>query len=703
MKSKRKQVASNNGVDKVKAFMGLPIVINSVMSLLVLIFILSFLSRVIFENLHRYEVGDVVTQDIVLVKDVVDLEATEALRREKASQVEDVLYIDFSILSNARRELNRFFSRLRGIKEMYGHEPNVMRRVYAGIESENKYGLTETELMALSMLSYGKLEMIESAASDYINQKMTKGVGPDEMNNAENHVSQYVENLSGMDEQDILLLEKIILGTLVQNQFVNQEKTDEKKADAFHSVDDILLSSGTVLVKEGEKLSEKDYQILVEADMMIQSSGIYYFKIVLLFLWVLASWAVAHLLVWVYEREAIFDVRLYGILMSLFIVTLISSKFFYAMSPYFLPVVAFGILGGIMLKPIVVMVFGVLLVMILHYWLGMQALVSFAYILSLIIVASFTRRVKQRTQIVAASFISALLLSLFCVAEAYLFTSAYDSTLNHFIFALSNGILSSVLAVGILPFYEVFFGVLTPFKLLELSNPNKPLLKRLLLEAPGTYHHSVLVGNLAETAAHDIGANSLLTRVAAFYHDVGKLHRPFYFKENQVGLENPHNQLPPLVSAHIIKEHMIKGIELCQKNKLPQAIIDLIQSHHGTTVIKYFYYEEKKNNPDVEIEKFVYPGPKPQSKEAVILMFADSVEAAVRTLESPTKEALADLIDKIVAQKVSENQLVESDITMIEIESVKRSFINVLSGIFHERIVYPDIDTSQLMKEKLNT
>jgi putative nucleotidyltransferase with HDIG domain len=266
------------------------------------------------------------------------------------------------------------------------------------------------------------------------------------------------------------------------------------------------------------------------------------------------------------------------------------------------------------------------------------------------------------------------------------------------LFAAINGILSAIISIGIMPFFESFFGVLTPFKILELTNPNRPLLKRLLIEAPGTYHHSILVGNLAETAAHDIGANSLLTRVAAFYHDVGKLERPYYYKENQVGHENPHDKLPPQVSANYIKNHMSYGVDLLQKHKLPPEIIDVIKAHHGTSLIKYFYHREQVNNPDVDVSKFLYSGPKPDSKEAVILMLADSVEAAVRSVEEPTKEAITQLIEKIISQKISENQFSHADLTFKELEQIKISFLSVLSGIFHERIAYPEINMNQISK-----
>jgi hypothetical protein len=257
-----------------------------------------------------------------------------------------------------------------------------------------------------------------------------------------------------------------------------------------------------------------------------------------------------------------------------------------------------------------------------------------------------------------------------------------------------GGLLAAVLALGLLPVIESLFHILTPMKLLELSNPNHPVLKRLLIEAPGTYHHSILVGNLAEAAAHDVGANSLLSRVGAFYHDIGKLERPYYFKENQITAENPHDRLIPAVSASIIRRHSTYGETLGEKHKLPREIIDIILQHHGTTCIKYFYHkacEDSKDGNPVSCTDYSYEGPVPSSREAAIVMLADSVEAAVRSLQEPTKEHILEMVDKIISSKMQEGQLEASELTFKDLGKIKSAFMVVLTGIFHERIEYPDL------------
>ena len=234
--------------------------------------------------------------------------------------------------------------------------------------------------------------------------------------------------------------------------------------------------------------------------------------------------------------------------------------------------------------------------------------------------------------------------------------------------ALISGILSAVLTIGLLPFFEAGFGILSSMSLIELSNPNHPLLKKILTEAPGTYHHSIMVANLAESACEAIGANGLLARVGCYYHDIGKTIRPKFFIENQMNIENPHDRLPPEASRNIIISHVTDGVELLRKHRLPKEIVDIAEQHHGTTLLKYFYYKAKQNGEDVNEEDYRYPGPKAQTKESAIVGIADSVEAAVRSLSQPTPETMEKLVRKIIADRLQDNQLNECDLTLKELE-----------------------------------
>jgi putative nucleotidyltransferase with HDIG domain len=255
-----------------------------------------------------------------------------------------------------------------------------------------------------------------------------------------------------------------------------------------------------------------------------------------------------------------------------------------------------------------------------------------------------------------------------------------------------NGILSSLLAVGSFTLVGRLFGILTTVQLMELANPTQPLLRRLLTETPGTYHHSMMVANLAERAAEAVGADVLLVRVGAYYHDIGKLERPWAFIENQAqqGIENIHDSLPPIESARLIGSHVPDGIKLAEKYGLPARVRDVIPQHHGSRPISFFYQQaaEQTSEP-VDPKPFTYQGPRPQSREAAIVMLADSTEAATRASRDHSREAIEALVDRIVRQRLQEGQLDDSDLTLRDLTRIKESFVTLLTGIYHPRIPYP--------------
>src|SRR5699024_8630372 len=257
--------------------------------------------------------------------------------------------------------------------------------------------------------------------------------------------------------------------------------------------------------------------------------------------------------------------------------------------------------------------------------------------------------------------------------------------------AAAAALLSAILTIGLLPFLETGLGILSDMKLLSLSNPNQPLLRKILTEAPGTYHHSIMVANLSETACEAIGANGLLARVGAYYHDLGKTLRPHYFIENQVSIRNQHNTNEPKESAYIIISHPYVGARMLKEHHLPKEIIDIALEHHGTTLLKYFYYKAKENdeNQDIEENDYRYPGPKPQTKESAIVSICDSVEAAVRSLKEPTEEKIEEIVSSIINDRMMDGQLNESPLTLKELEKIHTAVCETLKGIFHSRIQYP--------------
>jgi hypothetical protein len=308
------------------------------------------------------------------------------------------------------------------------------------------------------------------------------------------------------------------------------------------------------------------------------------------------------------------------------------------------------------------------------------------------------RQYKERAAILKAGLTIGIV-NILCLAALDILRQTplkFSDVLDQIVLALLAGMLASTLASMLLPGLESLFKITTDIRLLELSNLNAPMLRRLSVEAPGTYHHSLMVATLAASAAESIGANPLLTRVAAYYHDIGKILKPEYFVENQSYGSNKHEELSPNMSCLIIGRHVKDGMQLAEESGLPQRISDMIPQHHGTRVMTYFYQKARDSIEDQSSEiieaDFRYPGPKPQSKEAAIIMMADSVEAASRTLSDPTPAQIQGMIDRLADAIIKDNQFDECDITLRDVQLVKESFFKILAGIFHHRIDYPGYD-----------
>jgi putative nucleotidyltransferase with HDIG domain len=264
-----------------------------------------------------------------------------------------------------------------------------------------------------------------------------------------------------------------------------------------------------------------------------------------------------------------------------------------------------------------------------------------------------------------------------------------------------GGVLAGVISTGIIPLAEMIFDFTTDMKLLELANLDQPLLRELMVQAPGTYHHSVIVSNMVEATAEAVKANPLLAKVSAYYHDIGKMGKPLYFIENQVGDENRHDKLAPSMSNLILISHVKEGVELAQKHKLGREIIDIIQQHHGKSLINYFYNKAKEQavnrggkNSRVKQEDFRYPGPRPQTKEAGLVMLADMVEAAARSLTNPSPARIQGTVQKIINKAFADGQLDDCELTLKDLNEIATGFNKTLGGIFHHRVEYPEVDSS---------
>jgi hypothetical protein len=318
--------------------------------------------------------------------------------------------------------------------------------------------------------------------------------------------------------------------------------------------------------------------------------------------------------------------------------------------------------------------------------------VALSLLIASIVAALLSYRIRRRFQVIRAGFLAGIVQ--FVVAyflegrNSFLIFSTLDLGLLKI--CLINGILSPVIVLGILPIFEYIFKVLTNISLLELSDFNHPLMRRLILEAPGTYQHSLVMANLSEAAAEAIGANSLLVRVGAYYHDIGKLVKPQYFIENLVNYKDMHKKLKPSMSKLIIFNHVKEGVELAKRHHINPQIINFIRQHHGKTLVYYFYSRAKEIEPDQKHEEeYKYPGPKPQSKEIAIVALADSVEAISRTVSEPNPARIEEMVREVVKKRFLEGELDESSLTLKDLEKITQSFIRILNATYHTRIKYP--------------
>ncbi|MGB5355053.1 MAG: HDIG domain-containing metalloprotein [Eudoraea sp.] len=319
---------------------------------------------------------------------------------------------------------------------------------------------------------------------------------------------------------------------------------------------------------------------------------------------------------------------------------------------------------------------------------------SFEYIFLQIIAGIVTILTVSELYKRANLFISVGQITLIYIVGYFAFHIIHEGNLDNvnwyiFGFFFLNGMIT-LFAQPLIYIYEKIFGMVSDVSLLELSDTNSRLLKELSNKAPGTFHHSLQVANLAEAAANEIGANAMLVRVGALYHDIGKMNNPTFFTENQVTNINPHDDIEPKESAKIIINHVIEGIEMARKNNLPDRVIDFIRTHHGTSLVYYFYKKELEKDPEVKMSKFQYPGPIPFSKETAILMMSDAVEAASKSLNNPTYQIIDEFIDKIIAGQMNNKQFLNANITFKEIELIKKVLKQKLTNIYHLRIEYPE-------------
>jgi putative nucleotidyltransferase with HDIG domain len=498
----------------------------------------------------------------------------------------------------------------------------------------------------------------------------------------------------GLDEGQRMLAAELIAPLIVPNSTFSEELTSTARASAADEVAPVRVQirQGEVIVRNGDIVSAADLEKIDALALREQTPDVTSFAGWLL----LAVLAVGLLLAWIWRfRPGLWHrdnvLVLIGLLL---VVATIALKVTAGRQtlPYVLPTAAIAMLLAVLLDaPIATIV--IALVALLGGAVNGGSLELTAYIFLGGIAGIIAVRRGDRLQAflqasIAVFAVNALVVSVFSLLGA----RDVQGVLELWFASAASAAGSGIAAVGTFAVLGSVFGILTVFQLLELANPSQPLLRRLLVETPGTYHHSLMVGNLAERAAEAIGADPLVTRVAAYYHDIGKLANPLAFIENQAGGENIHDQLDPEVSAGILKQHVVDGIDLAYRAHLPTALIAYIPQHHGTAIMSYFYARAKElAGPGVVVDerKFRHAGPKPQSREAALIMLADGVEASVRSLSSRDEPAIRAMVGRIIDERASDGQFDECDLTLRDLERIREAFVGQLLGMYHTRIAYP--------------
>ncbi|MDR1418567.1 MAG: HDIG domain-containing protein [Endomicrobium sp.] len=357
-------------------------------------------------------------------------------------------------------------------------------------------------------------------------------------------------------------------------------------------------------------------------------------------------------------------------------------------SPFITPVAAFSLMGAILLSQRIGVLYAISLSLIVAFLNDTRFDIFFVMLCNSVAVITNISNIRKRSDFINSgmkvSVVNILIITMFYLFNAYgVFQFKYD-----LIYGVLNGAIVVVLLLVLMPLFEKLFSRTTNIKLIELSDFNNPLLKRLMLEAHGTYHHSIMTADIAERAANAVNENSLLARIGAYYHDIGKLNNPQYFIENQTLGHNPHDTLTPEMSRLILISHVKDGASLARKSNIDNEIINIIEQHHGTTFMNSFYHRALEQGTNVNIEDFRYQGPKPQTKVAAIVMMSDSCEAACRSIEEPTAVRIKDMVEKIINNKFIDGQFSECPITLKDLEVIRNIIISTIVGIYHARIEY---------------
>jgi len=706
-------------------------------------------------HLKEYKAGDIATKEIKSNQDLLveDEKSTQEKRTEAERSVLSIYDYDPMFLSDAEHWIRTTFGSLAASfqKGEEGVDQNALRK--KEWDSSLRLPLTQREWQTLEKERFNPA--IGEAALKIITPILKKGVvndkdllDPDadrgivirnirtreerksfppfgffDFKEAKAKVRSQADlpsPIKGKELSPIVL--KMAEHFLRPNLTFNKDETEGKKTNAKEKVNPVYfqVKRGEVILRAGDRIQEehllkiralKKAQERTHLLVMIIGMGFLTF-LILASLYQFSTQNIRKISL--SQKDLLFfSTTLLGIIAFLKLFQLMTDvlggEFFSIPSSsylYLFPIATGAMVVRIVLNSEVAIVFSLLASYFSAALMGNQLFYFIFTFVGSLIGAHKVARCEQRSILTKAGITIGGINILMILSYHLISGNPFKMTLlSDLMMGFLGGVLASVLVLGIAPIIESLFGYTTDIKLLELANMDHPILKDLILQAPGTYHHSIIVGSLVEAAAKSIAANPLLARVSAYYHDIGKLKKPFYFIENVGGGENKHDHLTPTMSSLILISHVKDGVEMARENRLGERIGHIIQQHHGTSLISYFYQKAKeKENPEMESvneNDFRYPGPKPQTKEAGIVMLADSVDAASRALTDPTPSRIKSLVQRITNNIFLDGQLEECELTLKDLQKIQESFDRILTAIFHQRIDYP-ISTSSESPKKRN-
>lgn len=685
-------------------------------------FLLLTIGMVLATSPKRYNlsVGDIAPETITATKDVVDEISTE-LKRELAAESVPVSYKeDVTAIGRVLASLETIFDEFEAVRA-YGESLLNGSIISASGEEiyDNYFPKADLEYAAafctsIELSSYQLQILMKQRGADihslYINtadivrSTMESTIREGQLESA---ISSIQRQLLGYTSSDLCwsIAVPAVRACLEPNLIIDQEATEANREAARLEVEPIYFKSGQNIAISGERVTSAQLAVLGSLGLL---EGNLFDIATLAGVCILGVLAVLALIFYALQFDGAILLRIKNalILAVILIITMGASLLVAQLNIYLAPVSMAVLLVAALLSPSLAYICNMLALILVGVVICSGSDIFMQQMLKIVVSGMFSAPVgiyitqgkQQRASILYAGVAMAVVNLLSMLALGLLTNSQISTIVQQAVWSAGSNVLASLLCMGVQPVLEGLFDIVTPYKLLELANPNQPLLRRLLVETPGTYHHSIMVANLSEAAAEAIGADALLTRVGSYYHDVGKIKRPLYFKENQIG-DNPHDRTDPRVSAAIISEHVQDGILLGRQYHLPEAIIDFIAQHHGDTLVGYFYHKmlNMEGGEDARQEDFRYPGPRPRTRETAIVMLADTAEAAVRAGGNQAPEVIEKRIQELIKEKIDSGQLNDSPLCFADVQRISYAFAQVLTGLYHKRIEYPKLDTQSTL------